>query len=132
LLSAKISLAMPDTHINPENKTVVKNGSKRRSVKLLFEQSTDVLTTRIQALEKENKEFIRLLKDERRLNLEKAESLSAASHDCRSPLTSIQLSASLIERYFDKMDRHKVFAHLDKIKLSIVELTGKLDKLIEE
>jgi signal transduction histidine kinase len=127
----KMSLAMRDPHLNPETKTAVKNGSKRCSVKLLFDQSTDVLTTRIQVLEKENNELIRLLKNEKRLNLKKAQSLSAASHDCRSPLTSIQLSASLIERYFDKMDRQKVFAHLEKIGLSIVELTGRLDELTE-
>ena len=122
---------MPETHLNPEKNNVIKNELKGCKAKLLFDQKADVLMTRIHVLEKENAEFIRLFKKEKQLNLQKAQFLSNASHDCRSPLTSIQLSASLIERYFDRLDREKLFGHLDKIKLAVVELTGKLNELIE-
>jgi two-component system, LuxR family, sensor kinase FixL len=101
------------------------------TVKMLFDQKTNVLISRIEVLEKENAEFIGLLKKEKLLNMEKRQSLSIASHDCRLPLTSIQLSASLIERYFDRLDRQKLFGHLDKIKLAVVELNCKLNELIE-
>jgi signal transduction histidine kinase len=122
---------MPEIHLNPKKNNVIKNEPKGSKAKLLFDQKAGVLMTRIQVLEKENAEFIRLLKKEKQLKLEKAQFLSNVSHDCRSPLTSIQLSASLIERYFDRLDREKLFGHLDKIKLSVVELTGKLNELIE-
>jgi len=122
---------MPETHLNPEKNSVIKNELKGCKAKLPFNQKTSILIDRIQVLEKENAEFIGLLKKEKQLNLEKVQFLSNASHDCRSPLTSIQLSASLIERYFDRLDREKLFGHLDKIKLAVVELTVKLNELIE-
>jgi len=121
---------MPETHLNPEKKIVIKNAPKVSKAKVLFDQKTGVLMTRIQVLEKENTEFIRLLKKEKQLNLEKSLSLSRASHDCRSPLTSIQLSAALIEHYYDRLDQQKLFAHLDKIKLAVIELTDQLNALI--
>jgi two-component system sensor kinase FixL len=122
---------MPETHLNPEKKIVIKNVPKGSKAKVLFDQKNGVLMTRIQVLEQENTEFIRLLKKEKQLNLEKAQSLSTASHDCRSPLTSIQLSAALIERYYDRLDQQKLFAHLEKIKLAVIELTDQLNALIE-
>ena len=122
---------MPEIPLTPKKNNVIKIEPKGSKAKLLFDQKAGVLMTRIQVLEKENAEFIRLLKKEKQLKLEKAQFLSIASHDCRSPLTSIQLSASLIERYFDRLDREKIFGHLDKIKLSVIELTGKLNELIK-
>ncbi|MBB6113024.1 histidine kinase [Mucilaginibacter lappiensis] len=122
---------MPEPQFHPEKKTVIKNDFKECKAKLLFDQKAGALKNRILLLEKENAEFIRLLKNEKELNLEKAESLSTISHDCRSPLTGIQLSVSLIERYYDRLDRQKLFGHLGKIKLAVVELTGRLDELIK-
>ena len=122
---------MPEIPLTPKKNNVIKIEPKGSKAKLLFDQKAGVLMTRIQVLEKENAAFIRLLKKEKQLKLEKEQFLSIASHDCRSPLTSIQLSASLIERYFDRLDREKIFGHLDKIKLSVIELTGKLNELIK-
>ena len=121
---------MPDPQFHPEKKTVIKNSFKGCKAKLLFDQKTRVLKNRILLLEKENSQYIYLLENEKQLNLKKSRFLSTASHDCRSPLTSIQLSASLIERYYDRLDRDKLFAHLDKIKLAVAEMTDKLDGLV--
>ena len=121
---------MPDPQFHPEKKTVIKNDFKGCKAKLLFDQKTEKLTNRILLLKKENSEYISLLESEKQLNLKKSQFLSNASHDCRSPLTSIQLSISLIERYYDRLDREKLFTHLEKIKLAVAEMTDKLDELI--
>ena len=121
---------MPDPQFHPEKKTVIKSGFKGCKTKLLFDQKTGVLKNRILLLEKENSQYIYLLENEKQLNLKKSRFLSTASHDCRSPLISIQLSASLIERYYDRLDRDKLFAHLDKIKLAVAEMTDKLDGFV--
>ena len=122
---------MSEAYLNPETKIVIENEPEGCKAKVLFDQKTGVLLTRINVLEKENAEFTRLLEEEKRLNFLKTQSISIASHDCRSPLTSIQLSTSLIERYYDRLDRQKLFAHLDKIKLAVGELADKLDGLTE-
>ena len=127
----KFSPAMPEAYLNPETKIVIENEPKGCKAKVLFDQKTGVLLTRINVLEKENAEFTRLLEEEKRLNFLKTQSISIASHDCRSPLTSIQLSASLIERYYDRLDEEKMFIHLDRIKLAVIELNVKLNELID-
>lgn len=121
---------MPDPQFHPEKTTVSKPDFKGSKAELLFDQKTRVLKNRISVLEKENSDYVRLIENEKQLNLDKNQFLSNASHDCRSPLTSIQLSISLIERYYDRLDREKLFTHLDKIKLAVAEMTDKLDELI--
>jgi len=127
----KVSLAMPETNLNPEQAVLKKTAPKKDKAKLVPKQKPVALNTRIQLLEKENAEFSRLLKMEKQINLKRTRLLSTASHDCRSPLTSIQLSADLIERYYDRLDQQKLFAHLNKIKLSVIALTDQLNALVE-
>lgn len=53
-----------------------------------------------------------------------------ASHEFRSPLSQIQLSASLIERYFQQLDQDKIMAHLKKIRLAVNDMTDTLDDFL--
>jgi len=122
---------VPETHQSQKKGTQTCKDPKRRKAHVPFNQKTVVLLARIQVLEKEDAGFISLLEKEKLLNIEKAQSLSTASHDCRSRLTSIQLSTSLIERYYDRLDKKRLFIHLDKIKFAVIELTGKLNELTE-
>lgn len=77
-------------------------------------------------------------KDEMQLSLDREKAvgqlktrfIALASHEFRTPLSSIQLSAALIERYFDKQDREQVFRHLNKIRLRVDDLTGILEDLL--
>lgn len=56
--------------------------------------------------------------------------VSMASHEFRTPLSAIQLSATLIERYYDHLERSKVFHHLHKIKRSVLALTAMLEDFL--
>jgi signal transduction histidine kinase len=56
--------------------------------------------------------------------------IAMASHEFRSPLTSIQLSASLLERYYDKMDHKKRTFHLTAIKNAAGDIANILNDFL--
>lgn len=70
------------------------------------------------------------LKKEKEINQLKTRFVSMASHEFRSPLSSIQLSASLIGHYYDRMDKPKVLNHVQKIKMSVSDLTNTLSDFL--
>lgn len=70
------------------------------------------------------------LQKEKELNQRKSSFVSMASHEFRTPLSSIQLSASLIEHYFDRLDRAKIFKHLQQISTAVADMTGTLNDLL--
>ena len=80
------------------------------------ENKRDRSVERIDQLEMENALLHQLLQKQIDINQSKIAFLAEVSHDLRSPLTSIQLSTSLIEHYYHRMDREKIFGHLAKIK----------------
>lgn len=58
--------------------------------------------------------------------------IALASHEFRSPLSSIQLSVALIERYYDRLERDKLFSHLGKIRAAIAEMTDILEEFLSQ
>lgn len=56
--------------------------------------------------------------------------ISLASHEFRSPLSSIQLSAALIQRYYDRLDRDKILAHLSKIQSAVMEMNATVNDFL--
>ena len=53
-----------------------------------------------------------------------------ASHEFRTPLSSVQLSASLIEKYLEKSDVESIKKHTGKIKGSVGHLTNILNDFL--
>jgi len=121
---------MPKTYLKQKNPIYTRSGSQIDGRKSVYGPKIGALT-KILLLKKENLELRELLKKEKENKQARTYALSTVSHDCRSPLTSIQLSTSLIERYYDRLDKEKIYAHLEKIKLAIVGLTDKLNELTE-
>ena len=70
------------------------------------------------------------LNRERELNELKSRFVSMASHEFRTPLSTILSSASLIERYEGPGTEDKRKKHLDKIKTSIGNLTDILNDFL--
>lgn len=79
---------------------------------------------------KHEKETELFLSREKSLNQVKTRLVSMASHEFRSPLSRIQLSASLIQRYFQRMDQGKIMDHLRKIKSAVDDMTDTLNDFL--
>jgi signal transduction histidine kinase len=88
---------------------------------------TEALNNTITRLEEEvierkkaEEEVRRSLEKERELNELKTKFVSIASHEFRTPLSTVMSSASLIQQYKDKNDLDKVDKHVLRIKSSVI------------
>ena len=98
---------------------------------------TEDLNATIKALEKEvverkkaEEEVRKALGRERELNELKSKFVSIASHEFRTPLSTVLSSASLIDQYSDRMEKAKVKKHVLRIKASVNHLTSILNDFL--
>ncbi len=95
-----------------------------------LELANKALEKQIEVTKKAEKEANIALERERELNELKSRFVSIASHEFRTPLSTILSSASLIEKYQDEAVQEKRQKHVKKIKSSINNLTGILDDFL--
>ncbi len=98
---------------------------------------TEALHITIQALEKEinerkraEEEARKALDRERELNDLKTKFVSIASHEFRTPLSTVLSSASLINQYNERAEHDKVGKHVQRIKSSVNHLTSILNDFL--
>jgi len=90
----------------------------------------------ITAKKKSEDDIRRALEKERQLNELKSRFVSMASHEFRTPLSTILSSASLVEKYLEKKDSDPVVAkenisrHLKRVKSSVGNLTSILNDFL--
>jgi two-component system CheB/CheR fusion protein len=80
----------------------------------------------IKALEDGKEQVSQSLAKERELSNLKSRFVSMASHEFRTPLTTIQLSAVLIEKYAANYSNENISKHINKIKMMLGNLNGIL------
>ena len=97
---------------------------------LSMKENTKSLYERIGQLEIENAKLSDQLKTEAVINQLRSGMLAKASHELRSPLTSIQLSASLIAHYYHRLDRERVLGHVKKINDEVIHFVKVLNEYL--
>lgn len=96
----------------------------------LVEERTASLRKTVHALQEAKEEVSLSLEKEKELNQLKSRFVSMASHEFRTPLSSVQLSASLIEKYSVQEDTRNISKHVNKIKNAVGNLTTILNDFL--
>ena len=94
------------------------------------EERTVILKEALMKLEQSQKELSEALDKERQLNEIKSRFVSMASHEFRTPLSTILSSASLLGKYLTTDDQSKRDKHIHRIKDSVKHLNDILEDFL--
>ncbi|HVZ57929.1 MAG TPA: PAS domain S-box protein [Chitinophagaceae bacterium] len=94
------------------------------------EDRTLILKEALQKLEHSQRELSEALDKERELNEIKSRFVSMASHEFRTPLSTVLSSASLLARYKNSEDQVHRDKHIEKIKNSVKHLNDILNDFL--
>lgn len=94
------------------------------------EERTTVLRETLHQLERSKEELEAALEKEKELSDLKSRFVSMASHEFRTPLSTILSSASLIERYHGEEDKEKRQRHLHRIRDNVKNLNDILEDFL--
>jgi PAS domain S-box-containing protein len=94
------------------------------------EERTLILKEALQKLEQSQQELSEALDKERQLNEIKSRFVSMASHEFRTPLTTVLSSASLLSKYTGTEDQEKRNKHIQRIKNSVNNLNDILEDFL--
>ncbi len=94
------------------------------------EERTMILKEALQRLEQSQTELSEALDKEKQLNEIKSRFVSMASHEFRTPLSTVLSSASLLGKYTTTEQQDKRNRHIDKIKNSVRHLNDILEDFL--
>jgi PAS domain S-box-containing protein len=94
------------------------------------EERTLILKEALQKLEESQQELSEALDKEKQLNEIKSRFVSMASHEFRTPLSTILSSATLVSKYVTVEENDKRERHLRKIKDSVAHLNSLLEDFL--
>ena len=103
---------------------------KRDELELIVEERTLVLQEALRKLEHSQEELTELLEKEKELSDIKSRFVSMASHEFRTPLSTVLSSAELIGQYRQTDDQPKRDRHIKKIKDSVHHLNDILEDFL--
>jgi PAS domain S-box-containing protein len=94
------------------------------------EERTLILKEALQRLEQSQSELTDALDKEKQLNEIKSRFVSMASHEFRTPLSTVLSSATLLGKYITTEEQDKRNKHIDKIKASVKHLNDILEDFL--
>jgi signal transduction histidine kinase len=95
-----------------------------------LEEVNKFLQQQIKERKRAEEDTRKALEKERELNELKSKFVSIASHEFRTPLSTILSSASLVAQYKEKGDMEKIDKHVLRIKSSVNHLTSILNDFL--
>ena len=101
--------------------------TEQKKIELRKQQYTEDLEV---IVEERTKELTEALRNEKMVNEMKTAFVSMASHEFRTPLTSVMSSAILMEKYNDLKQFDKQTRHIERIKSSVKQLTNILEDFL--
>ena len=99
-------------------------------LELKVEERTHVLQEALSKLEKSQRELSEALDKEKQLNEIKSRFVSMASHEFRTPLSTVLSSASLLSKYTEGSEQVKRQKHIVRIKDSVNHLNEILEDFL--
>ncbi|UOE47343.1 PAS domain-containing sensor histidine kinase [Mucilaginibacter sp. SMC90] len=96
----------------------------------VVEERTLSLKQSVLELQKAKEEVSQSLEKEKELGQLKSRFVSMASHEFRTPLSAVQLSASLIDKYAEPLQSPQISKHVNKIKNAVGNLTTILNDFL--
>ncbi|MBS1574977.1 MAG: PAS domain S-box protein [Bacteroidetes bacterium] len=99
-------------------------------LEMKVEERTMILKEALQRLEQSQTELSQALDKEKQLNEIKSRFVSMASHEFRTPLSTVLSSASLLSKYTHENEQDKRDKHIDKIKNSVKHLNDILEDFL--
>ena len=94
------------------------------------EERTLILQEALQELERSQRELSEALDKERQLNEIKSRFVSMASHEFRTPLSTVLSSAALLSRYTQSDEQDRRDKHIGRIKDSVKHLNNLLEDFL--
>ena len=99
-------------------------------LEIKVEERTLILQEALQRLEQSQEELSEALDKEKQLNEIKGRFVSMASHEFRTPLTTVLSSASLLSKYTASDEQGKRDKHIQRIKKSVNNLNDILEDFL--
>src|SRR5689334_1205422 len=99
-------------------------------LEIKVEERTLILKEALKKLEESQEELSQALSQEKQLSEIKSRFVSMASHEFRTPLSTVLSSASLLSKYTQADDQEKRNRHIDKIKNSVKHLNDILEDFL--